>query len=61
MISVEIKAYDLSVRIEQSEGYPDALSDAVNRAMTAFTMAVATMKSAEIPVGGADQIPDDEE
>ena len=50
MISIKIKAYELEVEVQSSETYPDALSDLVNRATSAFAMCVATMKSADIEI-----------
>ena len=48
MISIKIKAYELSVELQSTESYPDAVTDLVNRASTAFIMAVNTMKNNNI-------------
>jgi len=61
MISVRIRAYELEVEVQSSESHPDALTDAANRATTAFVMAINTMKASEIELYDADRLPDNEE
>ena len=56
MITIIIQAYDLQIRIESGESHPDHLTDLASRATNMFQVAVATMKAAAIPIGGADQI-----
>ena len=48
MISIKIQAYELTVELQSSETYPDAVSDLCNRASATFVMAVTTMKSNDI-------------
>ena len=43
-----IQAYELRVEMESTESHPDALNDLVNRASTAFIMAVSTLKNHNI-------------
>ena len=50
MIAIRIRAYAVTVELESSESYPDALSDLANRATQAFTAALATMRASEIPI-----------
>ena len=61
MLLVRIAAYELIVEIQADVAYPDALSDIVNRATESFTKAVETMKNAEIPIAGADELVEDED
>lgn len=48
MISIKIQAYELTVELQSSETYPDAVSDLCNRASTTFVMAVTALKSNDI-------------
>lgn len=48
MISIKIQAYELTVELQSSETYPDAVSDLCNRASTTFVMAVTALKSNNI-------------
>jgi hypothetical protein len=61
MISVRIRAYELEVEVQHSESHPDALTDATNRAMSAFNNAVLTLQTSEIALYDADKLPDDKE
>jgi len=58
MFNIRIQAYELCVEIQSSEAYPDALNDICNRAVSAFTSAVATLDAIDIPIAGADQLPE---
>lgn len=61
MISIRIRAYELEVEVQHSESHPDALTDATNRAITAFNSAVKTLQVSEIALYDADRLPDNEE
>lgn len=55
---MSIQAYELRIEMESSESHPDALTDLVNRASTAFIMAVNTLKNHNIELFNIMQ-PDD--
>jgi hypothetical protein len=60
MIAIRIQAYALTVEIECSESYPDALTDVANRASTAFATALELMRISEIPIYNPDLDPEEE-
>ena len=60
MLIVRIAAYELIVEIQSDATYPDALNDVVNRATSVFKDAVESMQQAHIPLGGADELPENE-
>jgi capsular polysaccharide biosynthesis protein len=60
MLIVRIGAYELIVEIQSDANYPDHLQDIANRAAEVFKESVETMQRAQIPLVGADELPDEE-
>jgi hypothetical protein len=50
MIAIRIAAYAVSVELESTDSFPDALDDLTNRAVVAFGKALELMKTIEIPI-----------
>jgi hypothetical protein len=61
MIGIRIQAYHVSVELESTESFPDALTDLTNRAVEAFASALATMKLTEIPIFDSEFDPEENE
>ena len=61
MLIVRIAAYELIVEIQADVSYPDALQDITNRAIESFTSAVEVMQKAQITLGGADELQEENE
>jgi hypothetical protein len=59
MIAIRIAAYAMSVELESSDTFPDALHDLTNRALEAFGKSLELMKSNEIVVFDPDFDPED--
>jgi len=51
----------LIVEIQADVSYPDALQDITNRAIESFTSAVEVMQKAQITLGGADELQEENE
>lgn len=60
-LMVIIQAYDLIVRIDSSDSYPDALNDISNRAQKIFNDSVDKLASHKIPISGGDRAIEDED